>query len=76
MMPQVSAQRPKQPVYDYSDKGKTIDSASDSVTITNEKEGEVDTGVLYSAAITAAVLVLAVLAAGVAVFIIRKRRED
>lgn len=74
MMPQVSAQRPKQPVYDYSDKGKTIDSASDSVTITNEKEGEVDTGVVLKN--MPYILVLAVLAAGVAVFIIRKRRED
>ena len=74
MMPQVSAQRPKQPVYDYSDKGKTIDSASDSVTITNEKEGEVDTGVVLNN--MSYILVLAVLAAGVAVFIIRKRRED
>ena len=74
MMPQVSAQRPKQPVYDYRDKGKTIDSASDSVTITNEKEGEVDTGVVLNN--MPYILVLAVLAAGVAVFIIRKRRED
>ena len=74
MMPQASAQRPKQPVYDYSDKGKTIDSASDSVTITNEKEGEVDTGVVLNN--MPYILVLAVLAAGVAVFIIRKRRED
>lgn len=74
MMPQVSAQRPKQPVYDYSDKGKTIDSASDSVTITNEKEGEVDTGVVLNN--MPYILVLVVLAAGVAVFIIRKRRED
>lgn len=74
MMPQVSAQRPKQPVYDYSDKGKTIDSASDSVTITNEKEGEVDTGVVLNN--MPYILVLAVLAASVAVFIIRKRRED
>ena len=74
MMPQVSAQRPKQPVYDYSDKGKTIDSASNSVTITNAKEGEVDTGVVLNN--MPYILVLAVLAAGVAVFIIRKRRED
>lgn len=74
MMPQVSAQRPKQPVNDYSDKGKTIDSASNSVTITNEKEGEVDTGVVLNN--MPYILVLAVLAAGVAVFIIRKRRED
>lgn len=74
MMPQVSAQRPKQPVYDYSDKGKTIDSVSNSVTITNEKEGEVDTGVVLNN--MPYILVLAVLAAGVAVFIIRKRRED
>ena len=74
MMPQVSAQRPKQPVYDYSDKGKTIGSTSDSVTITNEKEGEVDTGVVLNN--MPYILVLAMLAAGVAVFIIRKRRED
>lgn len=74
MMPQISAQRPKQPVCDYSDKGKTIDSTSDSVTITNEKEGEVDTGVVLNN--MPYILVLAMLAAGVAVFIIRKRRED
>jgi len=61
-------------VYDYSDKGKTIDSTSDSVTITNEKEGEVDTGVVLNN--MPYILVLAMLAAGVAVFIIRKRRED
>lgn len=45
-----------------------------SVTITNEKEGEVDTGVVLNN--MPYILVLAVLAAGVAVFIIRKRRED
>lgn len=61
-------------MYDYSDKGKTIDSTSDSVTITNEKEGEVDTGVVLNN--MPYILVLAVLAAGVAAFIIRKRRED
>lgn len=61
-------------MYDYSDKGKTIDSTSDRVTITNEKEGEVDTGVVLNN--MPYILVLAVLAAGVAVFIIRKRRED
>ncbi len=61
-------------MYDYSDKGKTIDSTSDSVTITNEKEGEVDTGVVLNN--MPYILVLAMLAAGVAVFIIRKRRED
>lgn len=61
-------------MYDYSDKGKTIDSTSDSVTITNEKEGEGDTGVVLNN--MPYILVLAMLAAGVAVFIIRKRRED
>ena len=61
-------------MYDYSDKGKTIDSTSDSVTITNEKEGEVDTGVVLNN--MPYILVLAMLAAGVAVFIIRQRRED
>lgn len=61
-------------MYDYSDKGKTIDSTSDSVTITNEKEGEVDTGVVLNN--MPYILLLAMLAAGVAVFIIRKRRED
>lgn len=55
-------------------RGKTIDSTSDSVTITNEKEGEVDTGVVLNN--MPYILVLAMLAAGVAVFIIRKRRED
>lgn len=53
---------------------KSLDSAEDTVTITNNKAGSIDTGVVLNN--TPYILVLAVLAAGVAVFIIRKRRED
>lgn len=62
------------PVYDFSDNAKKIDSAEDTVTITNNKAGSIDTGVVLNN--MPYILVLAVLAAGVAVFIIRKRRED
>lgn len=54
--------------------GDTVDSAQERVTITNTKNGEIDNGVVLNN--MPYVLVLAVLAAGVAVFIIRKRRED
>ena len=53
---------------------KSLDSAEDTVTITNNKAGSIDTGVVLNN--MPYILVLAVLAAGVAVFIIRKRRED
>lgn len=62
------------PAYSYSDTAKKIDSAEDTVTVTNNKDGNIDTGVVLNN--MPYILVLAVLAAGVAVFIIRKRRED
>ena len=64
----------KQPVYEYSDDNKKIDSATDTVKIINEKVGTIDMGVTLNN--MPYILVLAVLAAGVAVFVIRKRRED
>lgn len=55
------------------DTGK-ISAADQTAAFTNTKNGEVDTGVVLNN--MPYILVLAVLAAGVAVFIIRKRRED
>lgn len=52
----------------------TINAADQTAAFTNTKTGEVDTGVVLNN--MPYILVLAVLAAGVAVFIIRKRRED
>mgnify|MGYP004529323161 CR=1 FL=1 len=64
--------------YQYTDSNekddKTVNSALEQVTITNNKDGSIDTGVVLNN--MPYILVLAVLAAGVAVFIIRKRRED
>lgn len=51
-----------------------IKAADQTAAFTNTKAGEVDTGVVLNN--MPYILVLAVLAAGVAVFIIRKRRED
>lgn len=51
-----------------------IEAPDTKVGYTNEKKGDVDTGVVLNN--MPYILVLAVLAAGVAVFIIRKRRED
>ncbi len=51
-----------------------VDNDNELITVTNTKEGEIDNGVVLNN--MPYVLVLAVLAAGVAVFIIRKRRED
>lgn len=51
-----------------------IKAAEQAAEFTNKKEGSVDTGVVLNN--MPYILVLAVLAAGVAVFIIRKRRED
>ena len=62
------------PVYDYTDKAKKIDSDEDTVTVINNKNGNIDMGVTLNN--MPYILVLAVLAAGVAVFVIRKRRED
>ena len=55
------------------DTGK-INAVVQTAAFTNTKTGEVDTGVVLNN--MPYILVLAVLAAGVAVFIIRKRRED
>lgn len=52
----------------------TINAADQTAAFTNNKAGSVDTGVVLNN--MPYILVLAVLAAGVAVFIIRKRRED
>lgn len=52
----------------------TIGAADQTAAFTNTKKGDVDTGVVLNN--MPYILVLAVLAAGVAVFIIRKRRED
>ena len=52
----------------------TISAADQTAAFTNTKNGNVDTGVVLNN--MPYILVLAVLAAGVAVFIIRKRRED
>ena len=51
-----------------------INAADQAAKFTNTKEGSIDTGVVLNN--MPYILVLAVLAAGVAVFIIRKRRED
>ena len=55
------------------DTGK-INAADQAAEFTNTKDGSIDTGVVLNN--MPYILVLAVLAAGVAVFIIRKRRED
>lgn len=55
------------------DTGK-ISAAEQTAAFTNKKDGSIDTGVVLNN--MPYILVLAVLAAGVAVFIIRKRRED
>lgn len=52
----------------------TIEHETTTAAYVNTKNGEVDTGVVLNN--MPYILVLAVLAAGVAVFIIRKRRED
>lgn len=52
----------------------TISAVDQTAAFTNTKAGSIDTGVVLNN--MPYILVLAVLAAGVAVFIIRKRRED
>lgn len=51
-----------------------VENDNELITVTNTKNGEIDNGVVLNN--MPYVLVLAVLAAGVAVFVIRKRRED
>lgn len=62
--------------YTTSEKGDTgeINAADQTAAFTNNKAGSIDTGVVLNN--MPYILVLAVLAAGVVVFIIRKRRED
>lgn len=57
--------------YNYNDSGKKIDSASDNVTITNNKDGNVDTGINMDS--VPYILLLAVAFVGLFVFIGRKR---
>ena len=62
--------------YTYSDEeGKMIDSAKDTVKITNNKgDGEIDTGVILDNA--PYMLMLAVVAGGAMTLVIKKRREE
>lgn len=62
--------------YTYSDEeGKVIDSAKDTVKITNNKgNDEIDTGVILDNA--PYMLMLAVVAAGAMTLVIKKRREE
>ena len=62
--------------YTYSDEeGKMIDSAKDTVKITNNKgDGEIDTGVILDNA--PYILMLAVVAGGAMMLVIKKRREE
>ena len=57
--------------YNFSDSGKKIDSASDTVTITNNKGTVVDTGIGLDS--IPYVLLLAVVCAGMLVFFSKKR---
>ena len=60
--------------YNFSDIDKKIDSANDTVTITNNKGGTVDTGVILDNA--PYILMLAVVAGGAMTLVIKKRREE
>ena len=57
--------------YDFADSNKTIDSTSDSVTITNNKGGTVDTGISMDA--MPYILLLSVACVGLFLFITKKR---
>lgn len=57
--------------YNFSDTGKKIDSASDTVEITNNKSGEVDTGVVLDS--LPYVMILAVAAFGCVALVMKKR---
>ena len=52
----------------------TIDTASETLTITNTKTGDVDTGVILDNA--PYILMLAVVAGGAMTLVIKKRREE
>lgn len=60
--------------YNFSDIDKIIDSANDTVTITNNKGGTVDTGVILDNA--PYILMLAVVAGAAMTLVIKKRREE
>lgn len=60
--------------YYFPDENKKIDSENDTVTITNHKGGEVDTGVILDNA--PYMLMLAVVAGGAMMLVIKKRREE
>lgn len=58
--------------YNFSDNNKKIDSASDDVTITNNKGTEVDTGITMDS--IPYIVILAVAALGLVAFVANKRR--
>lgn len=61
--------------YEFSDEHEKIDSANDTVTITNNKgNDEIDTGVILDNA--PYILMLAVVAGGAMMLVIKKRREE
>lgn len=62
--------------YSFTDESKKIDSASDTVTITNKKGVDVDTGIFVDS--LPYILILAIVAVGLVVFFGKKRmmRED
>lgn len=57
--------------YNFDDNNKKIDSASENVTITNNKNGEIDTGISMDS--MPYILLLAVACMGLIVFISKKR---
>lgn len=57
--------------YEFDDNNKTINTASENVTITNNKDGEVDTGINMDS--MPYILLLAVACMGLFVFISKKR---
>lgn len=61
--------------YEFSDEHEKIDSANDTVTITNNKgDNHIDTGVILDNA--PYILMLAVVAGGAMTLVIKKRREE
>lgn len=61
--------------YEFSDEHEKIDSANDTVTITNNKgDNHIDTGVILDNA--PYMLMLAVVAGGAMMLVIKKRREE
>ena len=62
------------PVYTYSDDAnKKIDSDEDTVSITNNKGGDVDTGITLDS--VPFILILAVCAGAVVLFVVKRRRS-